>query len=113
MVKKQRVRDLLKNETPCAVVCFLEWFKMDRNIENRKYELMIVSEVSGNILYRELDATEVSSFLSEHSFKFDVAEDNENGTVWDYGGFRKLGQEAEERRKEAIRIKQRIIYKSK
>lgn len=95
---RNKTRRILTESTPCAVVEYYEWFKMDRLIENKKYELMYLNKKQDAIRFIELREDELRLFWSEQE-NFSLVEDTKHGKVWERNDFKAVVKEANPIRK--------------
>jgi hypothetical protein len=86
---RNRVKSFLTSEKPCAFLEYYEWFKMDRMIENKKYELITLNQTHNQLQYLELRDSEVKLFR-ENMWRFRLHTDSQHGKVWDKGNFKEL-----------------------
>jgi len=89
---RNKTRRILTGSKPCAVVEYYEWFKMDRRIENKKYELMYLSKKKEVVKFIELREDELQLLRSEQD-NFSLMEDTPDGKVWEKNNFKALVKE--------------------
>lgn len=71
---------------------YFEWFKMDREIEDRKQEIIILDMEANHLVFLELRDSELI-FFRENNGRFTQVENTSDGKVWEQGDFRKIVQE--------------------
>jgi hypothetical protein len=86
---RRRIEKHITTNIPCAVVEYYEWFKMDRRIENKVYEMIILNVRNNNLEHIEMRPSELALFrLNIHGFEKVVH--TPDGKVWEKGNFKKL-----------------------
>lgn len=89
---RPKVRKYVTGTIPCSVMEYYEWFKMDRQIENKLYELIVYNVRTKDLETIKLRPREVNLF-EQHIDKFKEVLQTADGKVWEKGDFKKLVKE--------------------
>ena len=81
-----KVEKQLKKGNPFAIMQSYEYFKLDKSLGQRNYELLKLND-SGSLYCKKLNREEVNEFKSLID-QFELVIQNEHGRVWEFKGFR-------------------------
>ena len=79
------IKELLKNETPFAVMQYFERFKGSKTETVKKYELIYINKRK-EVAYKLLSTEEIKTVKSEKDIKLII--DNNDGKIYEYNNFK-------------------------
>jgi len=86
----KRIKDLIKSETPFAIMQYVEYLKTSKDESQRKYELIYVDEYY-RLSYSVLKREDVKFFKELDIFNIPIQ--NEDGTIYEFRNFKDYQKE--------------------
>lgn len=80
------VEKRLKKGDPFAIMQSYEYFKLDKSLGQRNYELLRLND-AGGLFCKRLNREEVNEFKAMID-QFELVIQNEHGRCWEFKGFR-------------------------
>jgi hypothetical protein len=89
----KRLEKLVKNEIPFAVMKYYETLKVEKNITNRVYELILLDKPQKNLLFFKLDNHDIN-FLRKNKHLFESKNKTSDGEVFEFNNFQEIYKNA-------------------
>jgi hypothetical protein len=86
------VKNLLKQNTPFAVMQYFVSLKSSKKETSKVYELMYLNSTKKSLLYKILTQEEIS-FIKENNDKIKLIIKNEDGKIYEFNNFKKYKEE--------------------